>query len=123
MSGSEINVFASPACHRSFARRYNVTYDVLRNVTYDVTFNQTYNVTFNTTVNVTEFVNATVNVTTTYNISSHQPVDVVLALDASRSVTRSRKPTRWRLHETTSFNAGPSRTRTSPRRTAPAANC
>ena len=24
--------------------------------------------------------------TTTYNISSHQPVDVVLALDASRSV-------------------------------------
>ena len=25
--------------------------------------------------------------TTTYNISSHQPVDVVLALDASRSVS------------------------------------
>jgi len=43
---------------------------------------------------VTEYVNATVNVTTTYNISSHQPVDVVLALDASRSVTRSRKSTR-----------------------------
>ena len=54
MSGSEINVFASPACHRSFARRYNISYDVLRNVTYDVTFNQTYNVTFNTTVNVTD---------------------------------------------------------------------
>ena len=73
MSGSEIHVFASPACHRSFARRYNISYDVLRNVTYDVTFNQTYNVTFNTTVNVTEFVNATMNVTTSYNITS-QPV-------------------------------------------------
>ena len=87
---------------------YNVTYVVLRNVTYDVTFNETYNarfrrgewpdavdarrrhptqVTYNATVNVTEYVNATVNVTTTYNISSHQPVDVVLALDASRSVS------------------------------------
>jgi len=54
VSESEIRVFASPACHRSFARRYNFTYDVLRNVTYDVTFNQTYNVTFNTTVNVTD---------------------------------------------------------------------
>ena len=37
---------------RSCARRYNVSYDVMRNVTYDVTYNQTYNVTFNTTVNV-----------------------------------------------------------------------
>ena len=64
----------------------NISYDVLRNISYDVSFNQTFNVTFNTTVNVTEFVNVTKNITTTYNISSHQPVDVVLALDASRSV-------------------------------------
>ena len=54
MFESEIHVFASPACHRLFARRYNVSYDVLRNVTYDLTFNHTYNVTFNTTVNVTD---------------------------------------------------------------------
>ena len=65
---------------------YNISYDVLRNISYDVSFNQTFNVTFNTTVNVTEYVNATVNVTTTYNVTNHQPVDVVLALDASRSV-------------------------------------
>ena len=74
-------------------------------------------------MNVTEYVNTTVNVTTTYNVSTHQPLDVVLALDASRSVTRSRESTRWRLHETTSFNAGRSRTRTLSRRTAPAASC
>ena len=62
---------------------YNISYDVSRNVSYDVVYNQTYNITYNTTVNVTEYVNTTMNVTTTYNISSHQPVDVVLALDAS----------------------------------------
>ena len=88
--------------------KYNVTYDVLRNVTYDVAYNQVRNITYNShrrwrgipasavsyarksprrrTIDVAD-VNATVNVTTTYNVSSHQPVDVVLALGASRSVS------------------------------------
>ena len=64
-----------------------MTYDVLRNVTYDVTFNETYNVTYNTTINVTEYVNVTTEVTSTYNVTSQQPVDVVVALDASWSVS------------------------------------
>ena len=65
---------------------YNISYDVSRNISYDVVYNQTYNITYNATVNVTEYVNVTKEVTTTYNVTNHQPVDVVLALDASRSV-------------------------------------
>jgi len=62
---------------------------VLENVTIieDVTYDVTYNVTYNVTMNVTEYVNVTTEVTSTHNITTQQPVDVVIALDASHSVS------------------------------------